>query len=66
MAHATATAPTKLLTPQEAHTLSSLFPTIMQLEEATRTAVGQAKIHEVLGRVTAERVFEFWQDEYIA
>ncbi|KAI9870165.1 MAG: hypothetical protein M1823_008829, partial [Watsoniomyces obsoletus] len=66
IAHATASAPTRLLSRDQADTLSELFPSARHLEMGTRTAEGQAKIQKYLDPGTARDVLDFWEDEWLA
>jgi hypothetical protein len=65
MAHATATAPGRLLAQRQTITLSRLFHSIQSLEAGTRTVEGQRLIQQTLGAVVARDVIDFWEDEYI-
>lgn len=66
MAHATASAPTKPLSPRQSITLQSVFATIKELEAGTKTPEGQALIRGFFDAAVARNVIDFWEDEYLA
>lgn len=66
IAHATATAPNRLLAEHYTNLLSDLFASIRELEKGTRTEGGQQKIRDYLDSGAARDVIDFWEDEWIA
>jgi len=66
MAHATASAPLRLLAEHDVFALRTVFHSIRELELGTRTPEGQTLINEVLDAATAKDVVDFWVDEWIA
>ncbi len=65
IAHATTAAPIRPLTEHQTHILTSLFPSVKEIEKGTRTTEGQAKIRSYLDPGTAEDIIDFWEDERI-
>lgn len=65
IAQATSTAPSKPPSEHTTNILTDLFSSIPELEAGTRTAAGQATIHEYLDAKTAKEVIEFWEDEWL-
>lgn len=65
IAQATASAPAKPLSEHNANVVSGLFSSLQELEEATRTQQGQAKLCNYLDRATAKEMVDFWADEWI-
>lgn len=65
IAQAAASAPAKALSEHDANVVSDIFSSLQELEEATRTQEGQAKLCEFLDKTTAEDVIDFWADEWI-
>lgn len=66
LAQATASAPSKLLSRQEADTLRSIFGSVKELEAGTRTPEGQVVIKDLFTPATARDIIDFWEDEYLA
>ncbi len=66
VAHATTTAPMPPLSGHDANILTSHFPSLRLLEEATRTSSGRNSLAELLGSAVASNMVDFWEDEWIA
>jgi hypothetical protein len=66
LAHATASAPIRLLSQQQVITLHGMFGTVKELEAGTRTPDGQALIRDLFEPGIARDVIDFWEDEYLA
>lgn len=66
VAHATTTAPMQPLSGHDANILTSHFPSLRLLEEATRTSSGRNSLAELLGSAVASNMVDFWEDEWIA
>ena len=66
MAHATASAPGRILSKEETATLGTIFSSIKELERGSRTEESRALIHDFLPKATAREVIEFWEDEWLA
>ena len=65
ISQATASAPEKPLSEHDTNVISDVFSSLKELEEATRTRRGQAKLYDFLDRITAEDIVDFWSDEWI-
>lgn len=63
--YATASAPMKPLSEHNSNVVSDTFSSLRALEEATRTQQGQAQLCNLVGRITAEDIVDFWADEWI-
>jgi hypothetical protein len=66
VAHATTTAPMQPLSRPDANILTSHFPSLRLLEEATRTSSGTKSLTELLGPATTKNLVDFWEDEWVA
>lgn len=63
VAHATVTAPGRLLTAREVNIMLQECGSICGLEEATRTSSGQDVLKKHLGVKKAEEVIAFWEND---